>query len=98
MKRTNVFRMEGTGRPRRCAIQTPKGSIDAAAIDAASIFRGVVGMIIDEIRMTIVFHDRCPIVLSVGTAAQVLSMATATAFAIMYQRPASIFVCGACFA
>ena len=60
MNSTNVLTTDGTGRPRRCASQTASGSIEAAAIDVASIFRGVVGMIIDDTRMTIVFHDSRP--------------------------------------
>ena len=68
---------EGTGKPRRWAIQTPSGSIDAATSEAASIFFGVLGMIIEEMRITIVIHDRCPRVSAVGTVTQVLSMAIA---------------------
>ncbi len=85
---------DGTGKPRRWAIQTPSGSIEAAASDAASIFFGVLGMIIEVMRMTIVFHDRRLRVSIVGTITQVLSRAITAALTSMYARPRSIFPCG----
>src|SRR5688572_23637266 len=94
MQRTSVASREGTGKPRKWAIQTPSGSIDAAASDATSIFVGVLGMIIEETRITIVAHDRCPRVSVVGTITQVLSSAIAAALTSMYARPRSIFDCG----
>ena len=61
---------EGTGKPRKWAIQTPSGSIEAAASDAASILFGVLGMIIEEIEDHDVIHDRCHSVSCVGTITQ----------------------------
>ena len=86
-----VFTNEETGNPRRCAIQTASGSIDAATSDAINVLRGVLGMIIEETRMTIVIHDRCPPGSRAGTLLVVLSRATPTAFNTMYPRPTSIF-------
>ena len=48
-------------------------------MDVASILRGVVGMIIDDTRMTIVVQDSRPTGSSAGENAQLLSSATATA-------------------
>src|SRR5258705_3936206 len=95
MNTTNVLITDGTGMPRRCAIQTPSGSMDAATIEAASIFRGVAGMIIDPTRMTTVFHDRCTASVG-GTFVQLLISATPMALATRYRRPASVFTRGAC--
>src|SRR5258705_5788763 len=98
MNRTKVFTNEGTGRPRRCASQTPSGSIDAATSDAASILRGVDGAIIAAMRMMIGVHDRCSSVCVVGAVTQVVSIAMKIAFRTRYQSPASDFfwqVCGA---
>ena len=47
---------EGTGRPRRCAIHTPSGPIDAATMTATVILRGVLGMIIALSRMMMVIQ------------------------------------------
>ncbi len=80
MNTTNVLISDGTGMPRRCAIQNPSGSIDAATTEAASIFLGVAGMIIDPTRMTTVFHDRCSSSIA-GTFVQLLSSATPMALA-----------------
>src|SRR5580765_2427840 len=96
MNSTNVFMTDGTGIPRRCATHTASGSIVAAAMDVTSILRGVVGMIIDDTRMTIVVHDSRPTASSVGRNAQLLSSATATALSRKYRRPASVFLLGAC--
>src|SRR5688572_12507439 len=90
MQRTSVLSSDGTGNPRRCAIQTPSGSIEAAASDAANILFGVLGMIIEETRITIVTHERCCILSAVGGVTHVLSNAIAAAFASMYARPRSI--------
>ena len=95
MNRTNVFTRDGTGMPRRCAIQMPSGSIDAATTDATSILRGVAGRIIDPTRMTIVFHETCPIAAVVTVRACELTSATKIAFSTMNSRPTSAFVCGA---
>jgi hypothetical protein len=93
----NVCIKEGTGNPRRCAIHTASGSMDAAASDASNILRGVLGMIIEETRMTIVIHDTYPSGVRLGTLVLVLRRATPTAFSNMYQRPASVFTCTDCF-
>src|SRR4051812_11757191 len=93
MYSTRVFSSDGTGTPRRCATQTPTGSIDAATIDAASILYGLVGMIIDDTRMTMMFHDSSPPLSIVGVRAHVFSSETPIALAIMYKRPTSVFVC-----
>ena len=87
-----MFTTDGTGTPRRCASQTPSGSIDAATSDAASIFRGVDGTIIAEIRMMMVVQDRRPIVSTVGAVTQVVSIAFRIVFRIMNHRLASVFL------
>src|SRR3989442_14124458 len=96
MNSTNVFTTEGTGMPRKWPNQTTSGSIDAATIDVASIFRGVVGMIIDDTRMTTVFHDNCPRPSPIGVCTQLFRRATPTAFTTKYRRPASAFDSGRC--
>jgi hypothetical protein len=80
MNRTKVLITDGTSSPRRCATQTPSGSIDAAMIFVISIFRGAAGMSIDQTRMTTVFHERRSRVSTVGACAHVLSIATPMAF------------------
>ena len=95
MKSTKVLTSDGTDRPRRCAIQTPSGSIVADTRAAASILPGVVGRIIDPTRMTMVFHETCPIAAAVTVRACELTNATKIAFNTMNRRPTSAFVCGA---
>ena len=93
MNNTNVSTTDGTGRPRRCMSQTASGSIDAATSEVASILRGVVGMIIDETRMTTMFHDSCrPDESVIAVLDAVLISATATAFTTKNKRPMSVFV------
>src|SRR3954465_7145410 len=94
MKKAIVPATDGTGKPRRWAIQMPSGSIDAAIKDATSVFPGVLGMIIDEIRITIAIQERCPRSCSVGTRTTELRSAMAIAFTSMYQRLKSPFRCG----
>src|SRR2546423_3445719 len=98
MKTTNVCAMVGTGRPRRCATQTASGSIDAAASDAKRILRGVVVVIIEEMRMTIAFHDSGPISIWPADLLAMFSVDTNVALRSMYQRPASTLVCAGPFA
>src|SRR5262245_22071217 len=95
MNSTNVLIAVGVCMPRRCAIQMPSGSVEAATSDAASIFPGVAGMIIDETRIATVFHERC-IESLIGTRAQVLSTATAIALSTKYASATSLLVCGEC--
>src|SRR5262245_2641829 len=95
MNSTNVLTSDGVGMPRRCATQTPTGSIDAATIEAASIFFGVAGMIIDETRIATVFHDRCSVSV-IGIRVQVLSTAMPIAFSTKYSKAMSLLVCAEC--
>src|SRR4030095_1080019 len=67
----------------------------AAASEAASIFRGVAGMIIANTRMTIVFHERWPARRATGSP-DTLHIATAKAFTSMKTRPAFAFVAARC--
>src|SRR4051794_14375027 len=96
MNNTNVFTTDGTDMPRRWATHTASGSIEAAAIAVISIFRGVVGMSIDDTRMTIDVHESRPTGSFAGANAQLLSSATAAALSTKYSRPASTFLAGSC--
>src|ERR1041384_451511 len=71
----------------------PRGSFEAAASDATSVLRGVLGMIIDETRITMVVHERWPILSGVGTLTTVFRRAIAAALTSMYQRLKSVFRC-----
>jgi len=96
MKMTKASVIDGTARPRRWAIHTPNGSIDAEKSATASILRGVVGRIIEPTRITIVIHDTWPpIVAMVSDRACVLIRATAAALATMNINPTSAFSCDA---
>ena len=88
---TTVFKTDGVSMPLKCASHTPNGPIDADTSAAASIFAGVLGTIIADSRMTIAVHDRCPIIIVVGSTAQVSSRAMPAEFSIISQSPASAF-------
>src|SRR6266545_5200813 len=84
-----TFKADGAGSPRRCAIQTANGSIDAATIEAVNILRGLPGAIIAYKRMRMVIHESGLVV--VGNSAQLLISAIPNAFGTMNVRPTFSF-------
>jgi hypothetical protein len=63
--------------------------MEAETSAATSIFPGVLGTIIADNRMTIAVHDRWPIIIVVGSLAQVSSSAMAAECTSISQSPAS---------
>ncbi len=84
-----VFSTDGVSTPRRWASHTPTGPIEAETSAAISILPGVLGTIIADSRMTIDVHDRWPIIIVVGSLAQVSTIAMATECSSISQSPAS---------
>ena len=90
-----VFNSEGTTSPRRCASQTPNGSIDAAINAAASVRLGVDGAVIAYTSTRIVIHERSNTRIR-GGPTQLFSIAMRNANRTITTRLTSVFVCAAC--
>src|SRR5437899_10145639 len=95
MNTKTVFQTDNTGSPRRCANQTPSGSIEAATSEAKSVCRGVEGAVIAYTSTSTAIQERLNN-RAAGGVAQLFSIAIRKALITMVARPTSVFVCGDC--